>query len=450
MATKTPNLDLTRPEHSDQYNIADFNINFDKIDLFSTTVEPKIEHKSAFNKNFGSSENDIKADGIKSLGTKDEIARVDHIHPTDTTRASLSVATKDANGLMSAADKTKLDSANVINTIGSLVIRDGNGRAKISSPVDATDIANKGTVDALSDEIDIRILREKIAEVDLATTVNLANLYGVALVIDGIVATTGKKILVKDQENKKNNGVWTAESGAWTRETSEHQNGYSVFVKSGTNNKSTWWTITTRGAITVGSSEITFKQDFRGGGSDGKITGTGANVYANNPVLKNPIVGTIPITYPLKEGENPTIVSDVAASTRFVRDFVFPVGKVVVQHYNERKPVELYGGTWTEMYTGESVFFRTYKDGVSGDFNGGVQSDAMREIEGNLYNIAGVHNRFSTADKAFTVERTGASDYDYNPYGNRYTVKFKASNVVPTANEFRPKNVAIRVWRRTQ
>lgn len=48
-------------------------------------------------------------DGTGSAGSSEGYARGDHRHPTDTTRASTAVATTSANGLMSSADKTKLN-----------------------------------------------------------------------------------------------------------------------------------------------------------------------------------------------------------------------------------------------------------------------------------------------------------------------------------------------------
>ena len=48
--------------------------------------------------------------GAATVGTSTRFARQDHIHPTDTNRASTSIATTGANGLMSSTDKTKLDS----------------------------------------------------------------------------------------------------------------------------------------------------------------------------------------------------------------------------------------------------------------------------------------------------------------------------------------------------
>lgn len=48
-------------------------------------------------------------DGAASAGSSSEYARADHRHPVDNSRASTAVATTSANGLMSSADKVKLD-----------------------------------------------------------------------------------------------------------------------------------------------------------------------------------------------------------------------------------------------------------------------------------------------------------------------------------------------------
>jgi len=51
-----------------------------------------------------------KMDGTANVGTDNGLyARADHIHPTDTSRASNSIATTSLPGLMSANDKSKLD-----------------------------------------------------------------------------------------------------------------------------------------------------------------------------------------------------------------------------------------------------------------------------------------------------------------------------------------------------
>lgn len=50
-----------------------------------------------------------KMNGTASVGTATTFARADHVHPTDTSRASTAVATTSANGLMSRTDKSFLD-----------------------------------------------------------------------------------------------------------------------------------------------------------------------------------------------------------------------------------------------------------------------------------------------------------------------------------------------------
>lgn len=53
-----------------------------------------------------------KMDGTAAIGSSSNYAKADHVHPTDTSRASTAVATTSSNGLMSAADKKILNSFN--------------------------------------------------------------------------------------------------------------------------------------------------------------------------------------------------------------------------------------------------------------------------------------------------------------------------------------------------
>lgn len=80
------------------------------INELDLNKEPIISAKgTAFNRNFGTTLADVKVNGTAALGILNVVARIDHVHPTDTSRASTSVATIAANGLMSKDDKTKLD-----------------------------------------------------------------------------------------------------------------------------------------------------------------------------------------------------------------------------------------------------------------------------------------------------------------------------------------------------
>lgn len=52
------------------------------IEDLVTNKEPVISSKlTAFNKNYGVTADDVKANGTQSVGTVDEVARIDHVHP---------------------------------------------------------------------------------------------------------------------------------------------------------------------------------------------------------------------------------------------------------------------------------------------------------------------------------------------------------------------------------
>ena len=55
-------------------------------------------------------------DGTQSAGSSNNFARADHIHPTDTSRASTDAVTQSANGLMTSADKQKIDKSMVVGS----------------------------------------------------------------------------------------------------------------------------------------------------------------------------------------------------------------------------------------------------------------------------------------------------------------------------------------------
>lgn len=72
---------------------------------------------------------------------------------------------------------------------------------------------------------------------------------------------------------------------------------------------------------------------------------------------------------------------------------------------------------------------------------GVAQGDAIRNITGSL--AGAIRSNYSTSSGVFRHTTTGnyAPDYDTDPVG---TLTFDASRMVPTANENRPVNVAVR------
>ena len=149
-----------------------------------------------------------------------------------------------------------------------------------TTPSNANDAASKSYVDSTINGLDVK------ESVHLATTAagTLASDFANGDTIDGVALATGDRILIKDQADASENGVYTVNaSGAPTRATdfdadSEVTAGAFFFVEEGTTNGNNGFTLTTNDDITVGTTDLTFTQ-FSG---SGQITaGTGMTKSGN-------------------------------------------------------------------------------------------------------------------------------------------------------------------------
>ena len=133
----------------------------------------------------------------------------------------------------------------------------------LATPVDASDAATKGYVDASQQGLDVK------ESVKAATTGNIT-LSGEQL-LDGVSLSAGDRVLVKDQSTGSQNGIYVVASGSWSRAAdadadSEVSSGLFTFVEEGNTNADAGFSLTTDGAITVGTTALTFTQ-FSGAGS---------------------------------------------------------------------------------------------------------------------------------------------------------------------------------------
>lgn len=151
MPKETPNYSLKKPLYTDNADIAVLNENFDKIDGVLSphvlaTTPPGSSSKGKLETVIGWLANRIKGiTGLSSWQADPAVTLEDcasHIN-----NGSHDVATASSSGFMSAADKTKLNNATSNNTASTVMMRDTNGRAKVQSPSNAYDIANKDYVD---------------------------------------------------------------------------------------------------------------------------------------------------------------------------------------------------------------------------------------------------------------------------------------------------------------
>lgn len=152
---------------------------------------------------------------------------------------------------------------------------------------------------------------------------------------------------------------------------------------------------------------------------------------------------------------------------------IFPIGAFFVQYPDaasdtdsiafpvDKRPASLYGGTWSEVFNTEGVFFRTGGDGgrvdITGGRSNGLQLDQMQRItgyyaadrflrrgleneikEGALSgeeNVTGEHPRAATGNQSGALIFNSADSPDARASAN-------------TAGENRPTNRLIKVWKR--
>ena len=152
-----------------------------------------------------------------------------------------------------------------------------------TTPSNANDAASKSYVDATKQGLDVK------NSVRVATTGNItiATALNVGDAIDGITLADGDRVLVKDQTDASENGIYVA--GASPARAADFDSdtevtaGAFTFVEEGSTNADSGFTVSTDGDITVGTTDIAFTQ-FSGAGqitAGAGLTKTG-NSFAVN------------------------------------------------------------------------------------------------------------------------------------------------------------------------
>ena len=135
----------------------------------------------------------------------------------------------------------------------------------LADPVGDQDAVNKQYADALVTGLDVK------QSVRAATTANIT-LSGTQAV-DGVNLGAGDRVLVKDQTDGKQNGIYdVVDGGAWTRSSDadnspagEVTSGMYTYVEEGSTNADAGFILQTTGAIVLGTTSLSFVQ-FTGAG----------------------------------------------------------------------------------------------------------------------------------------------------------------------------------------
>ena len=151
--------------------------------------------------------------------------------------------------------------------------------------------------------------------------------------------------------------------------------------------------------------------------------------------------------------------SAIAASSKAVKtvydmiqtsSVTMPIGSIYVQFFGQSAPADLFGGTWSNVSASYAGLFFRAEGGKAASF-GSSQTDGLPDIEGSVFTCG----LGSIADPtgAFTDLSITATDYSSDiRTGYGLHLGFKASlysNIYGAANEVRPINSTIRIWKRT-
>jgi len=162
---------------------------------------------------------------------------------------------------VTTADITALVNATYVNVTGDSL----TGFLTLhADPEQPTHAVTKQYVDAVATGLD---QKQSVR----AATVSEITLAG-EQIVDGVAVVAGNRVLVKNQTNAVDNGIYIVSTGAWLRSAdadnspgSEITSGLYTFVEEGIVNGDNGWTLITNDPIAIGVTNLEFSQ-FSGAG----------------------------------------------------------------------------------------------------------------------------------------------------------------------------------------
>ncbi|MDI4648513.1 hypothetical protein [Cohnella hashimotonis] len=156
------------------------------------------------------------------------------------------------------------------------------------------------------DKIDAAMaLKGAIGSVRAATASN-TTLSGLQTV-DGVSLAAGDRVLVKNQTTGSQNGIYVAASGAWARAADADSSaklaaGLWGYVREGTVNGGKSFVLSNAGAVTLGTTALTFAQMSGAGAADDTVIGSRTATDSVTPAMSGTLTGVLSSLFTLVKG----------------------------------------------------------------------------------------------------------------------------------------------------